>query len=120
MLRLEQSYAEDVASFERSFPPLCENCEPKVEDIIKKKDYDAQINAWKMILHDANQVSARAPKRALPRASNRYLGRSITAAWIIATLTYPPYQLLSGKSYARYHKISGTLIDVVVQVQIRS
>ncbi|KAJ9125268.1 hypothetical protein QFC22_000223 [Naganishia vaughanmartiniae] len=67
MQRLEQSYPDDVASFERSFPPLCEKCAPKVEDVIKKKDYAAQINAWKMILQDAGKVSARVPKRALAR-----------------------------------------------------
>ncbi|KAJ9108910.1 hypothetical protein QFC21_000231 [Naganishia friedmannii] len=124
MQRLEQSYPEDMAAFERSFPPLCEMCAPKVEDVIKKKDYEAQINAWKMILQDAGQVSARTPNRVMPRTGSRHLERSIAAAWSIVTIAYPPYQLVSGKSWLKEllkgRDIIRTLIDGNLQARILS
>jgi hypothetical protein len=91
MKRLEETFPADVASFEQSFPPLCENCTPRVEEIIKKKDYDAQVNAWSMFLSGGTSAGVDA---GLQRTSEwRSTSKCMAAyGWGIVVLSYLPYR----------------------------
>lgn len=66
---LMSDFAADIDAFERTFPPLCENCKPLVDDVIRQKDYRAQVAAWSLALsrkqndrdqeHDATTAAAK-------------------------------------------------------------
>lgn len=97
MKRLEQTFDADVADFERSFPPLCEVCAPKVDEIIKKKDYDAQIDAWKVFLSSGSPEETKGEVR--PRTRRRpALARSLAIIWGLAVLSFLPYRWISSRS----------------------
>ncbi|GHJ85705.1 hypothetical protein NliqN6_2107 [Naganishia liquefaciens] len=99
--RLEQTFDADVAEFEQSFPPLCENCTPKVDEIIKKKDYDAQINAWKVFLSSGSPDAIGAGIRHKGRGKSA-LDRSTAIVWGLAVLTYLPYRIFTKSSFFSY------------------
>jgi hypothetical protein len=94
MKRLEETYPADVASFEQSFPPLCENCAPRVEEIIKKKDYDAQVKAWSMFLSSG---SAGTPHGEMERERGFTLRRAVSVGWVVLVIIYLPYRCLTGE-----------------------
>lgn len=94
MKRLEQTFPADVASFEQSFPPLCENCAPRVEEIIKKKDYDAQVNAWSMFLSSGNPGTSNSESENERRST---LGRVYSIGWAILVMTYLPYRCFTSE-----------------------
>lgn len=96
MQRLEQTFEADVASFEQSFPPLCENCAPRVDEIIKKKDYDAQINAWRMFLSSGNPATASA-EAVRERGCQSAFRRGLSVAWGILVLSYLPYRCFTSE-----------------------
>lgn len=96
MKRLEQTFPADVASFEQSFPPLCENCAPRVEEIIKKKDYDAQVNAWSMFLSSGNPGTSNAESER-ERGSQSTCRRVISVGWTIVVLSYLPYRCITSE-----------------------
>lgn len=43
-------FGADYDAFQRTFPPLCESCRPRVDEVIRKKDYKAQVTAWSLAL----------------------------------------------------------------------
>lgn len=97
MKRLEQTFDADVADFEQSFPPLCEDCAPKVEEIIKKKDYDAQIDAWKVFLSSGSPEALGVEIRHSGRSRSAFK-RSAAILWGLAVLAYLPCRWLTSRS----------------------
>lgn len=94
MRRLEETFPADVASFEESFPPLCKGCAPRVEEIIKEKDYDAQVNAWSIFLSGGPEETRTNTGQEPARRSRSTLQMILSYAWGLWILSYPPYRCL--------------------------
>lgn len=83
---LYANYPDYLSSLHARYPPVCSNCQPAVEDALRRSDHRAQMEAWGSALTRGKKIAKGDPEVAVPELGRRHW-RTKCALWIITWLS---------------------------------